>query len=177
MSLARADRGLSPLTDRYPMRRAGGAFLVLIGLGLIGGIAFSGPALVNYNIFFIGAGAGVVSLFFARRLSTNRPARLQVLALVGAILLEIVLFVMMGRLLPRGTAEPIRWLWVSMIVGVHFIPMAVCFGPRFAVLGLACIANALLGLLMPQLPYELFGIVDGGLKVGFGLWSFRAPRI
>jgi len=97
--------------------------------------------------------------------------------MAGAILLELGLFVAMGRTLPAGTAEHIRWLWVSMIVGVHFLPMSICFGPRFAVLGLGCITNATVGLLMPSIPFELFGLIDGALKVGFGVWSFHVPRI
>jgi Family of unknown function (DUF6609) len=159
-------------SHRYPMLRAGGLFLILIGVGLIGAIAFSGDALINYNVFFAGAAAGIVSLFFAGRLSTGRPARLQVLALAAAILLEGPLFVAMGRTLPPGTAEHVRWLWASAIVGVHFLPMSICFGPRFAVLGVACIANAALGLLASAVPYEFFGLVDGALKVGFGIVSF-----
>jgi hypothetical protein len=153
------------------MLKAGGAFLLFVGLGLIGGIAFSGSALVNYNVFFVGAGAGVFSLFFARRLSSGRPTRVQVIALAGAILLEVILFAVMGRALPPGTEEHIRWLWVSAIVGVHFLPMSLSFGPRFFVLGVLCIGNALLGLLAGSIPYEFFGIVDGTLKVGFGVWS------
>jgi Family of unknown function (DUF6609) len=159
-------------SHRYPMLRAGGLFLILIGVGLIGAIAFSGDALINYNVFFAGAAAGIVSLFFAGRLSTGRPTRLQVLALAAAILLEGLLFVAMGRTLPPGTAEHVRWLWASAIVGVHFLPMSICFGPRFAVLGVACIANAALGLLASAVPYEFFGLVDGALKVGFGIVSF-----
>ena len=71
-----------------------------------------------------------------------------------------------------GTAEHVRWLWASAIVGVHLLPMSICFGPRFAVLGVACIANAALGLLASAVPYEFFGLVDGALKVGFGIVSF-----
>jgi hypothetical protein len=85
------------------------------------------------------------------------------------------LFVVMGHALPRGTSEDVRWLWVLMIVGVHFVPMAVSFGPIFALLGGACIANAALGLLLPTAPYELFGFVDGALKVVVGAWALRSP--
>jgi hypothetical protein len=38
--------------------------------------------------------------------------------------------------------------------GVHFSPMSICFGPRFAVLGVACMANAALGLLASAVPCE-----------------------
>ena len=39
-------------------------------------------------------------------------------------------------------------------------------------LGGACIATALVGLVVPTVPYEALGIVDGALKVGFGAWLF-----
>lgn len=165
-----------PSRDPYPMLRAGGAFLIFIGAGLIGAIAFSGHALVNYNVFFVGVALGVVSLFFARRLSTGRPTRLQVIALAASIALEVFLFVLMGRLLPRSTEESVRWLWVSAIVGVHFLPMSICFGPRFLLLGAACITNAVAGLVAREIPYELFGLIDGLLKVGVGIWSISTRR-
>ena len=155
---------------RYPMMRGGGLFLLLIGAGLICAIAFSGSNLVSYPIFFVGVGAATVSLFAAGRLSKGSPTRIQIAALASAILLEIVLFMIMGRTLPRGTTEHVRWLWVSIIVGVHFLPMTLCFGPRMLFLGFACIANGVVGLLLPQVPYELFGLIDGFLKVVFGAW-------
>ena len=153
------------------MLPAGGAFLVCVGLGLLGGIAFSGAALVNFNVFYAGVAAGVIALCFAGRLSTGTPTRLQIAALAGAVLLELLLLAVQGRTLPRGTEEHVRWLWISGIVGVHFLPMAISFGPRFAVLGAACILNAALGLLAASVPYEVFGLVDGALKLGFGAWS------
>lgn len=170
MSAGQIAAPLPPRRGRYPLRPAGGAFLVCVGLGLIGAIAFSGPALVSYNVFYAGAAAGVIALCFARRLSTGSPTRLQIAALAVAVLLEVVLLVAQGRLLPRGTAENVRWLWVLAIVGVHFLPMAISFGPRFALLGVACILNAALGLLAPRVPFDVSGLVDGALKVGFGAW-------
>lgn len=130
----------------YPMVRGGGLFLMLIGAGLVSAIAFSGDALVDYTIFFVGVGVATISLFAARRLSPGSPTRLQIAALISAIALEIILFAVMGRTLPPGTAEHVRWLWVSMIVGIHFLPMALCFGSRMLLLGGACIANAIMGL-------------------------------
>jgi hypothetical protein len=155
---------------RYPMARGGGLFLLLIGTGMICAIVFSGRALVSYPIFYAGLGAATVSLFAAGRLSHGSPTRIQITALASAIALEIVLFIVMARTLPPGTPEEVRWLWVSIIVGVHFLPMALCFGARMLLLGLACIANGIAGLLMPQIRYELFGLADGSLKVACGVW-------
>ncbi len=97
----------------------------------------------------------------------------QLIALAAAIALEVVLFAFLPRVLPLGTPEPVRWLWVLMIVGVHFLPMAVSFGPLFLLLGGACISNAALGLLLPDVPFGLFGLVDGALKVFVGVGSLR----
>ena len=91
----------------------------------------------------------------------------------AAIALEVVLFALLPRVLPVGTPESVRWLWVLMIVGVHFLPMAVSFGPLFLLLGGACISNAALGLLLPDVPFGLFGLVDGVLKVVVGAGSLR----
>jgi len=166
---------LAPATRaRYPMARRGGLFLVLIGAALIAAIALGGGALVSYPVFFAGSGLAVLSLFFSGRLSEGRPTRAQFIALGVAIALEAVLFGLLPRFLPPGTAEPVRWLWVLMIVGVHFLPMAVSFGPLFLLLGGACISNAALGLLLPEIPFELFGFVDGALKLVVGAGSLRA---
>ena len=158
----------------YPMARRGGLFLVLIGAALIGAIALSGDALVSYPVFFAGSALAVSSLLLSRRLSGGRPTRPQVVALAAAIALEVVLFAFLPRVLSLGTPEPVRWLWVLMIVGVHFLPMAVSFGPLFLLLGGACISNAALGLLLPEIPFELFGLVDGALKVFVGVGTLRA---
>ncbi|MGC3982363.1 MAG: hypothetical protein QM808_14025 [Steroidobacteraceae bacterium] len=157
----------------YPMRKAGGLFLIFIGLGLVGAIAFSGNALVNYNLFFVGLGVGVLSIFLTRCRSRTRPSKLQIVALSGALLLQALLLIVLRRRLPPGTEESVQWLWVLMIVGVHFLPMSLAFGPLFFLLGLLCIGNAGTGLLASNLPYELFGIADGILKISFGVWALR----
>jgi len=152
------------------MRPAGGVFLICIGAGLIGAIVFSGAALVNYGVFFAGAALGVASLVLVSRSSTERPTRVQIAALNVAIALEVLLFVAMGRMLPPGTSEHVRWLWVSAIVGIHFLPMSLAFGARFLLLGGLCVANAAAGLVFSHIPYEPFGLIDGVLKVSVGVW-------
>ena len=158
---------------RYPMARRGGLFLVLIGAALIVAIALGRDTLVSYPVFFAGLGLAVSSLFVSRRLSDGRPTRTQLLALAAALVLEAVLFALLLRVLPPDTPERVRWFWVLMIVGVHFLPMAVSFGPLFLLLGGACISNAALGLLLPEVPFGLFGVIDGALKVYVGVGTLR----
>jgi uncharacterized protein DUF6609 len=159
---------------RYPMARRGGLFLVLIGAGLIAAIALGRETLVSYPVFFAGLGLAVLSLFASRRLSDGRPTSAQLLALAAALVLEALLFALLPRMLPPDTSERVRWFWVLMIVGAHFLPMTVSFGPLFLLLGGACISNAALGLLLPDVPFGLFGVLDGALKVFVGVGSLRA---
>lgn len=61
------------------------------------------------------------------------------------------------------------WLWILLIVGVHFLPMAFAFGPLIAVLGVLCIVNALVGLEVRNVPFLVFGCVDGLSEIGLGI--------
>lgn len=167
-SVGAADHAVHP----YPMAPSGGLFLVLVGLGLIAAVAFSGEKLADLRIFFVGVGLGIVALMFASKLSLGAPRRVQIGALVAAVALEIILFNVQGRMLPQGTNESVRWMWISMIVGVHFLPMAISFGPRLLVLGVICIAVATAGLSLPGLPSEAFLLTDALSKLVIGLWLF-----
>lgn len=156
----------------YPMAPSGGLFLTLVGMGLIAAVAFRGDNVADLKIFFVGVGLGIVALMFASKLSLGKPTRVQIGALVAAIALEVILFNVQGRMLPRGTDESVRWMWISMIVGVHFLPMAISFGPGLLVLGAICIAISIAGLSLSGLPGETFLLMDAVAKLVIGLWLF-----
>lgn len=163
--------------DAYPMVRGGGLFLLLFGLGFVASIAFRGDALVNGRVFLAGVVVALLSLSAAKRLSYGAPTRVQIVALLSAVVLEVILFYALARTLPAGAAERVQWSWVLIIVGIHFLPMALSFGPRMLLLGAACIANGAVALLLPAVPYATVGLIDGGLKCAFGVWllSTRPP--
>ena len=156
----------------YPLAPSGGLFLSLVGMGLGAAVAFGGDKVADLRVFFVGVGLGIVALMFASKLSLGKPTRVQIAALVAAIALEVILFNVQGRILPRGTDESVRWMWISMIVGVHFLPMAISFGPRLLVLGAVCIAIAIAGLSFSRVPGEAFLLVDASAKLAIGLWLF-----
>ena len=150
----------------YPLVRPGGLFLTLFGVGIIGGVLF------NDVVLLVGAGLAIVSFVFAKALSFGKPTRIQILALAIAIVLELVLIILMGRILPPGTEESVRLMVVLIIVGLHFLPMAISFGPRLFGLGALCILNVSAGLFLTSVAAELFLLLDGALKIAFGVWLF-----
>jgi len=150
----------------YPMVRAGGLFLMIFGAGIIINLFFKGA-------FIMGSVLAVMSLMFSKKLSFGKPRRFQIIALLFAVLLEIILFFIMAQVLPADVAESVRLMWILLIVGAHFLPMAISFGPRFGILGLLCILNALAAMVLIGAINELFLLVDGALKFGFGVWLFK----
>jgi len=170
--MSSASKGIQSVSKHqghpYPLVRSGGLFLVLIGAGIIIDVVLSGA-------FIIGTVSAIISLMFAKVFSFGKPTRIQIIALALAIVLEIVLLIIMVNVVPADVAVPVRLMWVLTIVGVHFLPMAVCFGPRFAIVGILCIVNGLIGLIVSNVSSDLFLLVDGALKLGFGLWLFKSP--
>lgn len=152
----------------YPLVQSGGLFLLLIGSGIVMDIIFKGA-------FMIGTGLAILSLLFAKVLSFGKPIRLQMIALALAIFLEVVLLIVMVNVLSSDVNPAIRLMWILMIVGIHFLPMAFCFGPRFGIVGILCILNASTGLILGDVPREVFLFTDGALKVGFGIWLLKKP--
>ena len=153
----------------YPMVRSGGLFLLLVGAGVVGGTFSAGERIVNEQVFFAGLGAAILSLFAARWVSFGPGTRLQMTALFGALGLQAILLVTAARVIGPMPADRL-WYRTMIIVGLHFLPMAFVFGPRMLLLGTACIVNATIGFVAPAVPFSLISVVDGVLKVGFGMW-------
>jgi hypothetical protein len=153
----------------YPMVRGGGAFLMCIGSGIAIGAVWAADAPMNIPVFATGAVLGFVALVLGRRIfPLGRPATRHVVAMSLAVTLELLLFWIVFSRLPADTSPVARWLWGFLIVGVHFFPMGLALGRRAVLLGAACVAVAILGLLVRPIPFGLLAVVDGLLKVGFG---------
>ena len=161
------------LLNKYPMRRSGGLFLILIGITLLFSFWFSHEYIINHKVFMLGMIISIFSFTTIKYFSQGRPSKYQVIALGLALLLEFILAILLVNIMPPETTERSIWLYGSIIVGIHFLPMAYCFGTIMLFLGIGCIINAVTGLLLTQFPYEVFGIIDGILKLGVGIIMFR----
>jgi hypothetical protein len=153
----------------YPMVRAGGLFLVFFGAGIIINVFLSGG-------FLVGIILAIISLMFSKTLSFGKPRLFQIMALVFAIVLEMVLFFIMFQVLPTDTDGSVRLMWILLIVGIHFLPMTISFGLRFGILGVLCIVNALTAMVLIGTINDFFLLVDGALKFGFGIWLFKTTN-
>lgn len=152
----------------FPLIRGGGLFVIFVGLGFLLGWCFprrSIPlAIGGFVVGFVASGLSVLLP------PLGSPSVLQVGALVAAIILEIgLIYLVVTRL--RGAGERTLTLGILLVVGVHFVVMGLAHGPLMALLGVATVVNAAMGLwIFPKLPVRTLGIVDSLLKIGAGLW-------
>jgi len=153
----------------YPLVCAGGLFLVLVGIAIVSGALYS-----RWRVGFLGGGLIVASV--ATAVATPRlvsglgaPSRSQIVALSAAVIVEAILIPLAVRA-TRHRGERTRWLVVFFMVGLHFLPMAVAFGPVVLVLGLAIMLNTTVGLWrLTGMNLQFLWLTDGLLKVTAGV--------
>jgi hypothetical protein len=164
------------MAHAFPMVRAGGLFIFIMGVGVILGGVF--PRQRKWLLSLGGVTATIAIILFAHKLTRplGLPTNMQVGALYGAMLLEALLIgVVVARYKRAG--ERTLLLAILVVVGVHFVPMAIAFGPLCAALGVSAVTNAGVGLWVKKnVSLNYYWIIDGALKMGFGGVMFSLAR-
>ena len=150
------------------MVRSGGLFILLVGLGILAGAALGENHLLPPLI--VGAFLAIIaqSVFRSRLVRPlGSPTRFQVTALIGAIILEMNTTAVVAYEFHFRQSRSF-WLWILLVVGGHFLIIAIAQGRLPFLLGVACVANAVVGLWLPQAPLAIFWSIDGVLKIIVG---------
>jgi hypothetical protein len=159
----------------FPIIRAGGVFIFIMGAGVVLGALIPNKRRL---LLIIGAAVATIAIIFlAARLSApfGTPTRLQLWFLFGSIIAEAILIRVVVASYRRA-GERALLLAILFAVGLHFLPMAVAFGPVCAALGLTLCLCAGIGLwLMPGIPLNRLWASDGLIKMVFGAIMFLAP--
>ena len=159
------------LAQAFPLMRGGGAFLAVIGLGILVG-SFGNRRFRTVSLI-VGAALGVVimavggatKLIFA---GLPYPAIWQWIVLGLAFVVEGWLVSIVVRKFPDLDSRQF-WMWMLVIVGAHFLILGFSHGPICALLALLCMGNALLGLRLKSIDFRVFWAIDGVLKLGAGV--------
>ena len=162
------------MSHAFPMSVAGGLFILMMGIGVALGGIFSK---LRKPLLVLGAVAGSIAIGVSVNALTRplgMPTPTQFWALAAAISLEVVLIgVVVARY--RKSGEHTLLLVILFVVGFHFLPMAIAFGPLCAILGVSIMANSGIGLLAKRAnSLKSYWIIDGSLKIVFGGLMFSA---
>jgi len=152
----------------FPLSIGGGAFLTTVSVGILLGAAFYERRNLLLALFGgLGVAAACATGGFLPR-PHGAVTRWQVGSLVFAIAVEMVGIAVLRRWLgPYG--ERTLMLGVLVLVGAHFLLMYPAFGPLIALLGLAAMGNAGIGLAAPGRRLRVVWLIDGCLKLAAGL--------
>jgi hypothetical protein len=160
----------SPTLHPYPMMRGAGLFILFVGLG----ISIGGRLGKKYGVPMLIAGGVLAILSQIVRVKgfTNFggiPTQAQLYALYIGITFEAVLIGLVVYFI-RDRSSRRFWLWILLVVGIHFIVLAYAQGPPLLLLAVLSIANAIVGLRMANVSYLKFWVIDGVLKIAIGGW-------
>jgi hypothetical protein len=152
----------------YPLTQSGGLFLAIVGAAMIVGAVLPSArtTLLAVGVAVATGATALAAPGLTRPLGV--PTRQQIVALGGAVLVEMILIacVVCGK---RHRGERITSLSILLVVGLHFLPMAVAFGPIIGLLGVLTMVNAGAGLwLTPTTDLSTHWLVDGVLKLACG---------
>jgi hypothetical protein len=163
---------LNELAYAYPLMRGGAVLFMLVGLGIVvGGVSgrswmlpslIAGAALAIVSMVALSIG----KLIFA---GLGYPSILQWVIMGVGFAVEYALVSYILITIPDHSSRTF-WLWMLIVVGVHFLVFTFSHGWLAGLLGLVCIANASIGLFFPRISYRLLWVTDGLLKMGFGSW-------
>jgi len=154
----------------YPMMRGAGLFVLLVGLGItVGGLLGK-----KYVVPMLMAGGvlAILSQLVQVKGLTNFggiSTRAQLYVLYIGIIFEAVLIGLVIYFI-RDRSSRKFWLWILLVVGIHFMVLAYAQGPPLLLLSILSIANAIVGLRMTKISYLKFWVIDGMLKIAIGAW-------
>jgi hypothetical protein len=162
------------LAHAFPLVRSGGAFLMLMGAGLVIGAPVYPFRYIALAIGAAGGAAALALLAYPLAAPYGPPTLLALTSIAAAIVFEAIL---LAAFAPRLRNDRARTIAVLVIVGAHFIIMAPAFSPLIAVLGVLCLANALAGALVSAYPMPALWTIDGLLKIAAGAAMWFAPLL
>jgi len=172
VQVARAHRRPDPgaFTIGYPLRYAGGAFLICVGTCILISAFVQGGAFLGWGVVS-GMVLGGFVLAKARKAVApiwGTPSRAQTQVMAVAIGAEIAVFFLLGSFgFFQAMPRTVIWATVLAVVGAHFLIMRWSHGPMMTWLGLSVLAWLGAGMAL-HLPLPLIAIGDGLLKLGFG---------
>lgn len=164
-------------TVKYPLVRVAGVWLTLIGFVVALATLVGGRFELNPFVFMAGYGISLYITEFNPYLKRKYTLKGELnsqqrkMAKYGDISLFPLMFVMGGSFIPSGDWRMV-WLGTLMATGIHFLLFISIHGRVMLYLSVLCTILPIVGMVFVDIPFLFFGILDGAVKIIFGLYLF-----
>ncbi|GMA07440.1 hypothetical protein GCM10025886_05910 [Tetragenococcus halophilus subsp. flandriensis] len=164
---------------RYNTQRVSGVWFLYIGVVIIISAIFGGNSIFNPYIFGFGFAIGYFLIFglpfINNKLAYGKNTKFQDRMDNFTIIISLILVTLCGVLI---SFEDLRFLWLAVfiVMGLHFIGFYFSQGKIVLILGGLVTINGVLGLILPLVPFLIFAIIDGILKISFGIYMISLRR-
>lgn len=158
----------------YNDKRCCGLWFIMMGAVIIISAVFGGEQKIHPIIFTVGYMVGfylsVINRKAAAKLSYGKSSKFQnnIAAFSIAILFPLM-FVLAGPFFSTQNWRMI-WLMTFLAVGIHFIPFYFVHGISMIEIAILCSVNAIIGIVLPIIPFIVSALIDGLIKIGFGVY-------
>ncbi|MCB2356095.1 DUF6609 family protein [Clostridium estertheticum] len=161
-------------------KRLCGLWLIWIGFIIIFGTIIGGKYVLNPFIFGIGYVLGMSIMFHStllkKKFSYGQNTKFQTnMGNISIISMFVLMSLFSGRYFATNNYRLI-WLGALLATGIHFIPFSFVHGKLSLFLSIPLIINALIGMIDLNISFYYLGIIDGLIKVLFGVIFFMSIR-
>ncbi len=163
----------------YNTQRTCGLWLVYIGLIIIlsaitGGELFIQPYIIGLG-YFIGYFVIFVFPYVNQKLSYGKSSKFQDRMDNIAVFLNIVLCTISGLVIGFDDLR-LMWLCIFIAVGIHFFGFYFSQGRVMLLLATLTIVNSFIGIFLISVPFVVFAVIDGVIKISFGVKMMLMKR-
>ncbi|PWU67879.1 DUF6609 family protein [Gracilibacillus dipsosauri] len=163
----------------YNTQRTVGVWLVYVGViiivsAIMGGDLFIHPFIMGFG-YFIGFFLILVLPFLNNKLSYGKNSKFQDRMDNISVVVTIVLCTICGLIIGSDDLR-LLWLCIFTIIGIHFFGFYFSQGKIILLLGVLTTVNSIMGILLVSVPFLLFAMIDGILKVIYGFKMLLMKR-
>lgn len=157
-----------------------GMWLIWIGAVIILGTIIGGSNCLNPMVFGVGYSFGMFmmlkSKFVKKHFSLGENSKFQnKISGISILLMFVLMSLISGRYFATYNYRMI-WLGALLATAIHFIPFSIVHGKLLLVLSIPLAINALVGMLEPSASFYYFGIIDGIIKILFGIMLIKTRK-
>jgi hypothetical protein len=165
----------------YPRQKIFGFFLIAIAFTMYLTVIFPYKGMPNEELFGLCYFISILGIMFnpvvRKKFSVGESNKKQsIMSNISLFILLIGIFLIYKII---GVNGDYRLIWTLLfgLVGVHFLTFIPVHGEIVGILGLVLIINAAMGIIVSTIPLTLIVIIDGTLKLIFGIIYIKLSPI